>query len=492
MKNFIPRLINFYARTIGTILSFILPIGAIVGLATLQFDPKNFSEAGFYNWVHLLWLVLLGNSFLLFSNGFLVNSHFSREVNKLVRSGIPIASASGFRNLEKNYRTGNFNLIFIFLLSLVSYGFFYLAIQGIEFISNAIFLAESGIAALTKLSFYLAVSMLIFALSATIVIKIPPLLLISEGKLQSYYTAQRHPYVLRSYFYDTIYYLLDPVTRVYFFKWCKTIEESLTDHFAPNLQPQSDRSSLAVQNVLVLLYIHYRFSDLLDNKELDAEIARIIQEDKIDEIMNSKILNRKEWKKIFKNLENSGLENFLIIDRILLTLQETPQVIRQKKYWVVSSVSPTQTLNETKDILFFLLNSNPEQKEPAEITLDFKGGMSLLPGDFTINFNLSPYSDYIQIPADVEELKKDNNRLLIKMLTAILYQGTGIWITIHSDKEGSNVGSIAFHKGTQTIDTVTFNWRVVKGMKFYVKTYGPKALASLGFLLPLVRTFIGL
>ncbi len=489
MKNLIPRIINYYARSVGTFFSLVLPIGVIVGISTLKFDPSLFPNL--FNWVGILWLALLGNSLILLLNGLLVILHFTWEIRKLVRNGIPIRSSKGFRHLETRYKSGNIYLIFIFILSLFSYGFFYSAILGIEQLSEYVFFPE--VETLLSLSLYLAVSMLIFVMAATIVIRVPPLLAMNEGKLFAYYEALRHPNVLNSYFYDSLYNLLDPVSRVELFKWCSAIRKSVVDDFAPNLQPRSDRAHLAVQNVLVFMYIHFRFPNIVDLPTLEKELKRIVTEDQVQAIIASKILNPKRWKMIFKNIEKNRLEHFLIIDRIILTLRETPEVIQQNKYWITSSVSPSQNLDETKDILFFLLNLDPSQTVPPEMTMDFKGGFNLSPGDFSFNFYLRPYSEYITsaMPKDKQELTKDNYRLLFKLLMAILYQGTGIWLTIHSSQEGSNIGSIIFNKGLQTIDSSTFDWQVTKDIRYYAQSWGPKILSAFGFLLPLIRAFIG-
>lgn len=116
------RIINFYSRFIGFSLTFILPAVIIVGLALSTFNPANFVGETFTNWVNLVWLGFVFNSFILAFNAILVTLSFDAEVNKLTKEGTPINSAAGFRNLERKYKASNF---YLFIISFFSFDFVY-------------------------------------------------------------------------------------------------------------------------------------------------------------------------------------------------------------------------------------------------------------------------------------------------------------------------------------------------------------------------------
>lgn len=83
-------------------------------------------------------------------------------------------------------------------------------------------------------------------------------------------------------------------------------------------------------------------------------------------------------------------------------------------------------------------------------------------------------------------------RQLIKLTTGILYQGTGIWFSVHSENIGSNLVVLSFSSNDEPVATQIFNLKVVRDFKVYLQSWGPKLLASLGIFLPIIRALLGL
>jgi hypothetical protein len=418
-----------------------------------------------------------------------VSFSFDREVRRLFKRGTPITSAAGFRNLERKYKASNLYLLFILLFAAIAFGLFMFLIYGASNFASVIGVSVSGA---QTLALYLSASMIIFSLAATIIIRVPTLTGLEVGSLVRYYSASRHPVVLKSLVYDSIQTLLDPLTRVYFLQWSEIIANDIIEDFAPKLKPSKERQPLAVQNVLVLLYLHYRLSDLIDKKYLKEELLRIVSPETVDEILKGKNLDLKVWKNIFSHFMKQSPEIFLIIDRIILTLRETPEVIDSKDFWISSAVPPTQKKEESQDIVFFILNRRERDKKDQIISMTYKGADDLSPHDLDIDFPIRSYDSFVTIPQDTSKFLTEEKRKLVRLVTGILHQGTAIWISAHSENIGSNLVSLDFSTENEVISTQIFNLKVVRDFRYYLQTWGPKILASLGLFLPILRAILGL
>jgi hypothetical protein len=230
----------------------------------------------------------------------------------------------------------------------------------------------------------------------------------------------------------------------------------------------------------------------MDKKFLENELARIVSQETVHEILKGKNLNLKVWKHIFSHFMKQSPEIFLIIDRIILTLKETPEVIDAKEFWISSAVPPTQKKEESQDIVFFILNRKESSKKEQIVSMNFKGADDLSPHDLDIDFTLRPYDSFVSIPKDTSQLMTEEKRLMIRLVTGILYQGTGIWISAHSENIGSNLVAMDFATEEEVISTQIFNLKVVRDFRYYLQAWGPKILASLGVFLPILRAILGL
>ncbi|MHA1687295.1 MAG: hypothetical protein ACTSYD_12965 [Candidatus Heimdallarchaeaceae archaeon] len=485
------KVINFYARSIGFSLMFIIPVAIFVSFGFYTFNIVELQQISSKHIVFILWTAFVINSGILAFNGILASMFFEDEVNKLLKEGTPINSAGGFRNLERKYKASNLYLIIILILALIAYILFTVSIWKADDLATILQLEDKS-EQLANLLFYLSLSGMLFAVAAAIMIRIPIITGLSTGSLLEYYEPTRHPYVLKAFVSDTIYTLLDPITRTSFLKWSDKIEGNIVEDFAPKLEPKAVRKPLAVQNVLTLLYLHFRMPEIVDEEFLMKELKRIIPERTIEETIINGDLNISVWKKIFKHFYKGIPDIFLIIDRILLTLKETPEMIDWNDYWVISAIPPVQKKDDTQDVVFFVLNRKKGDPSPQKLTMRFIGADELSPHDFEFTFQLRGYDDFVTIPRDTSKLLTTDRRQLIRLVTGILYQGTGIWFSIHSENIGSNVGTIEIREGDNIIETQMLELRVIRGFKYILQSWGPKLLASLGVVLPIIRAIIGL
>ena len=488
MVSLLARIINYYSRLIGRILMFILPITVLAGIIYLDIAGDD-APSMIQLIVDIIWYIFLFNSLVLSLNGILVSFTFDREVKKLTKEGTPINSSAGFRNLEKKYKASNLYLLIILLFVVLSYGLYVLSTYGSTDVANLFGLSAAGLA---TLSFYLAISSIIFAFSATIIIKVPTLTGLTEGNLLKYYTASRHPFILKSFIFEVIHTLIDPITRVYFLQWSEIISNDINNDFAHKLSKPAEKSSLGLQNVLVLLYLHYRFPEIIDKDNLERELFRIVGFDSVEKIIYGDELDLNDWKSIFKHLTKYSPEIFLIVDRIILTLTKTPDQFDSKEFWISSAVPPIQKKEESQDILFFILNRKRNHPEPQKLKMNYQGADELSPHDMEIEFTIRAFDDFVTIPKDTSLFLTQDTRQLIRLTTGILHQGTGIWLSVHSENIGSNLISLSFSSHYEPVSTQIFNLKLVRDFKFYIQSWGPKILASLGIFLPIIRALLGL
>ncbi|MCE7743288.1 MAG: hypothetical protein GOP50_12630 [Candidatus Heimdallarchaeota archaeon] len=478
------RLVNLYSRWIGRVFLFIFPAGVIAGLIYFEIEAANA-----YSWlVDLAWYLFLANSLILAFNGVLVSLSFDGEVRGLIKEGTPINSAAGFRNLERKYKQSNLYLLIILFLAVIAYGFYAAAVHASDGIEALFALSEGNGKTLAT---YISISCTIFAIAASFIIRIPTLTGLNVGGLVKYYTASRHPYILDMMIYDGIYTLLDPITRVRFSQWSEHISKQIVPEFAPNLKPEANRKPLAIQNVLVLLYLNYRFPKIFDKEYLRRELQRIVPMSHTEEILKGEDLNLKVWKDIFSHLTKQTPELFLIIDRTILTLTETPELIEAKDFWVISAVPPTQKKEESQDIVFFILNRKDDSGE-QKVLMNYKGADDLSPHDIDIGFSINAFDPFVAIPEDTSEFLSEDKRQLVRLVTAILFTGTCIWISAHSENIGSNLIALDMIVDDEPISTQIFNLRVVRDVRYYLQAWGPKVLASLAVLIPIVRALFGI
>jgi hypothetical protein len=225
---------------------------------------------------------------------------------------------------------------------------------------------------------------------------------------------------------------------------------------------------------------------------LERELFRIVSFDSVEEVIYGNQLNLKDWKTIFEYLTKQTPEIFLIIDRIILTLTETPEQFDAKDFWVSSAVPPIQKKEESQNILFFILNRKASDPHPQKLEMNFSGADELSPRDLDIEFTIRAYDDFVTMPKNTSNFLTSEKRQLIKLTTGILYQGTGIWFSVHSENIGSNLVALSFSSNNEPVATQIFNLRVVRDVKFYLQSWGPKLLASLGIFLPIIRALLGL
>lgn len=491
VSKYFTRLLNFYARYIGFALMFLLPVAIFVALGYYTFNILELQQISANDIIFLLWTMFVINSGILSLNGIVATISFSAEVRKLLRRGTPIHSAEGFRNLERRYKISHLYLLVITLLALIAYGLFMFSVwQGNNF-AELLQIPDKA-EQLSNFIFYLSLSGMLFTIAASILIRIPPVTGISSGSLLPYYTPTRHPYVLNFYFYDAIYALLDPITRIEFLNWSDKIEKNMLDDFAPKIAPLRRRQLLATQNVLILLYLHFRMSEIIDKEYLLQELRRIVPGEIIEsEIIHGK-LNINVWKKNFKHFIKTNPDIFLIVDRIFLTLKENAEVIDQNKFWITSAVPPVQKLDSTQSIIFFVLNRNREYVVPKILTLYLAGSDAISPSELEFVFRIRGYDDFVTIPKDTSRLTTQERRNLVRLITGILYQGTGIWLSLKADNIGYNACTIDIREENDLVTTQALEIRVVRDLKYYLQNWGPKILASLGVILPILRTIIGL
>ena len=124
--------------------------------------------------------------------------------------------------------------------------------------------------------------------------------------------------------------------------------------------------------------------------------------------------------------------------------------------------------------------------------MSYKGADELSPHDLDIRFTLRPYDSYISIPKDTSHLIKEDKRLMVKLVTAILYTGTGIWISAHSENIGTNLIALDFVSEEEPIETQIFNLKVVRDVKYYLQAWGPKILTTFALFLPILRAVLAM
>ncbi|MHA1199754.1 MAG: hypothetical protein ACTSQF_10540 [Candidatus Heimdallarchaeaceae archaeon] len=124
--------------------------------------------------------------------------------------------------------------------------------------------------------------------------------------------------------------------------------------------------------------------------------------------------------------------------------------------------------------------------------MNYKGADDLSPHDIDLSFTINAYDQFVAIPEDTSEFLTDDKRQLVRLVTAILFTGTGIWISAHSENIGSNLVALDFNVDDEPISSQIFNLRVVRDARFYLQAWGPKVLASLGVLIPVIRALFGI
>ena len=502
-----PLIFNIYARYIGYALTFILPIAIFVSLTIIEFNVDIITSITPNSHIFILWIIYVANGVILGLNSLIAILAFEFHVHKLSKDNtMPIESSEGFRNIERNYKRKNLLVFVALFLAILSFLLFITCAWESDNIAINVLKDPSKENAIATLLLYLTMSGIIFSLAASIVIPIPKLASFKVGSLIDYYSPKRHPTILRFLVYDGIYNLLDPITRVSFIKWKRNIERHILDDFAPKLnnEDKEERPKLAIQNILTLIYLNQRFPNFIDKETLWREVCRIIDKNAAKEYIYNGEFSIKVWKGIFKHLKKEIDDLFLIIDRIILTITHTPALLDEKAFWITSAIPPTQIQERAENLIFLVLNrkdpnrfysesANAAEVRDEDLTFEFYGADDLSPHDFSLKFKVRRYDEFVKLEKTYSLAASDpiEKHKIVRQVTGILYQSTGIWLTLHSNNLGANLSTIKFLHEGKPIHTMNFDLTVVRGVDYYLRNWGPKILTSLGFLLPLIRAIIG-
>jgi hypothetical protein len=460
-----------YVSGVGKILLFVLPILLLIVTILAFISVLDFT-------LKIVFFVILGiyafNSIMLFLGANSTNSSLKLRLKVERKRGRPIDSLDGFALLFSNVKRV-VNLLKIIAL--------------ICFVALILFLVMLLLGDL-NLGFA-AAGFALIGLGLAIIIRSLNLNIHDVNGLQDFYKPTTHQIFLDNFFGEVFSNHLDPVTYLKWDEYLAGIDKILTPTFIRKVKEAEEDElplTFGIESILFLYYLRYQ--GVLTDEQFTRELKEVINVDSASFDVTKGLLidglwyfSTSDFNKLFDYIKKYNPGFFIIIDRLQLELADNIERLSKDPIYMDSSAQEVVYLNSELNVMVFLYNNAPEDKnyaikivapgfEPSKLKLDIKveGRGSFL------------------IPNKPIPLISSESIDIARVLSTMLENGDTTWLTLEPRETGEQTIQIFLMSSDGTIiEGKTRTIKVTKNIKDYAKK-----LTSIGSLLgglavPLVK-----
>ena len=457
------KLTNYISK-VGKWLLYILPLALVVITIFTLFEITNVE---LLSYIFYGILIIYGiNSIILFLGANTTKKSFQSRLNFERKRGRPIDSLDGFDLLAANVQKVINLLKVISLVCIISLTMFIVML--------ALKVVELG---------YAGIGFTLVGLGLALLIRSLNLKVHDVNGLQDFYKPTTHQIFLDNLFNEVFANHLDPVTFLIWDEYLEGIRKILTPSFVQSIKEQEPDEipiTFAIERILFLYYLRYQ--NVLTDIILTRELKEIINVDSETFDIEKGLLIEGHWyfsmMDVFKILNyirkyNPGF--FTVIDRLQLELADNIERLSKDPIYMDSSTQEIVYLNDELNIMIFLYNNSPENKnysvriiapgfDPKELVLDIEvegRGTFLIPNQTIPLFAAGSSND------------------IVGVLSSMLENGDTTWLTLEPRHVGEQTIQIFLESVDGTIvEGKTRTVKVVKNLKDYIKK-----LSSIGSLL---------
>ena len=451
-----------YVSGIGKILLFVLPILLLIVTILAFISVLDFT-------LKIVFFVILGlyafNSIMLFLGANSTNSSLKLRLKVERKRGRPIDSLDGFEMLFSSVRR------VVNLLKIIA---------TICFVALILFLVMLLLGDL-NLGFA-AAGFALIGLGLAIIIRSLNLNIHDVNGLQDFYKPTTHQIFLDNFFGEIFSDHLDPITYLKWDEYLAGIDKLLTPTFIQKVKEAEEDElpiTFGIESILFLYYLQYQ--GVLSDEQFTRELKEVINVDSASFDIKKGLLIEGMWYfstsdiyKLFNYIKKYNPGFFNIIDRLQLELADNIERLSKDPIYMDSSAQEVVFLNSELNILIFLYNNAPDDKnytmiercgkfEPSKLKLDIKveGRGSFL------------------IPNKPIPLISSEGNDIAGVLSSMLENGDTTWLTLEPRETGEQTIQIFLMSSDGTIiEGKTRTIKVTKNMKTYLKK-----LTSIGSLL---------
>ena len=451
-----------YVSGVGKVLLFILPILLLIVTVLAFISVLDFT-------LKIVFFVILGiyafNSIMLFLGANSTNSSLKLRLKFERKRGRPIDSLDGFEMLFSSVKR------VVNLLKIIA---------SICFVALILFLVMLLLGDL-NLGFA-AAGFALIGLGLAIIIRSLNLNIHDVNGLQDFYKPTTHQIFLDNFFGEVFSDHLDPVTFLKWDEYLAGIDKLLTPTFIQKVKEAEEDElplTFGIESILFLYYLSYQ--GVLTEKQFTRELKEVINVDSASFDAKKGLLIEGMWYfsasdiyKLFDYIKKYNPGFFTIIDRLQLELSDNIERLSKDPIYMDSSAQEVVYLKSELNIMVFLYNNAPEDKnyaikivapgfEPSKLKLDIKveGRGSFL------------------IPNKPIPLISSEGADIAGVLSTMLENGDTTWLTLEPRETGEQTIQIFLMSADGTIiEGKTRTVKVTKNMKDYLKK-----LTSIGSLL---------
>jgi len=451
-----------YVSGFGKILLFGLPILLLIVTILAFISVLN-------DTLRIVFFVILGlyafNSVMLLLGANSTNSSLKLRLKFERKRGRPIDSLDGFDMLFSSVKRVVNLLKFIAFICFVALALFLIML----------FFGDLNLG-------FAAAGFALIGLGLAIIIRSLNLNIHDVNGLQDFYKPTTHQIFLDNFFAEVFSDHLDPVTYLKWDEYLAGIEKILTPTFIQKVQEAEEDElplTFGIESILFLYYLRYQ--GVLTDEQFTRELKEVIKVDSVTFDIERGLLIEGSWYfstsdiyKLFNYIKKYNPGFFHIIDRLQLELADNIERLSKDPIYMDSSAQEVVYLNSELNVMIFLYNNAPEDKNYA-IKVVAPG---FEPDKLKLDIKVEGRGSFI-IPDKPIPLISSESTDIARVLSTMLENGDTTWLTLEPRETGEQTIQIFLMSSDGTIiEGKTKTIKVSKNMKDYLKK-----LTSLGSLL---------
>ncbi len=246
------------------------------------------------------------------------------------------------------------------------------------------------------------------------------------GGILSVYEPPVHPALLGQVFSDLMLTHMDPFLRMRFEDFMQRFRTSLLPGFDPGL---------GRERLFYILHLHRKGA--LSTEDRRREVAEIIVEEDIDEILDHPFFNDEVWAMLLDRCKSRCPSFFRILDRLEHSLRVDIQGLKSNE--LIFDVDMENVVYEHAS-LFCLLINNSEETRSVVLRIE---SPDFRPGAIHLNLSLPPAASMIANLPEQMALSSEGDDDVLAAIANLLNVGQLNWLTLLPERLGEATVSVS-------------------------------------------------
>jgi len=246
------------------------------------------------------------------------------------------------------------------------------------------------------------------------------------GGILSVYEPPVHPALLGQVFSDLMLTHMDPFLRMRFEDFMQRFRTSLLPGFDP---------VIGRERLFYILHLHRKGA--LSNEDRRREVAEIIVEEDIDEILDHPFFNDEVWAMLLDRCKSRCPSFFRILDRLEHSLRVDIQGLKSNE--LIFDVDMENVVYEHAS-LFCLLINNSEETRSVVLRIE---SPDFRPGAIHLNLSLPPAASMITNLPEQMALSSEGDDDVLAAIANLLNVGQLNWLTLLPERLGEATVSVS-------------------------------------------------